>query len=169
MPKCTGAWRLKEVTKAAGRTRIFPLSYGQKRLLWLHRLGEIGPAYHVMLGLRFAHGVVPAALVKSLDGLARRHEVLRARYVWSASGDAHQVVTDDFQIPLSWRTRQATSGWRSAVSPEALEPFDLAAAPPVRAVVARCTDGSDVLLIVMHHIMVDGQTLRILARDFTAI
>src|SRR5581483_3119599 len=42
----------------------------------------------------------------------------------------------------------------------AVRPFDLAAQPPIRATVFELGDGLSVLLILLHHIATDGQSLR---------
>jgi hypothetical protein len=52
-----------------------------------------------------------------------------------------------------------------AILAERAQPFDLAAAPPIRARVLRLQEGFHVLLITGHHIAVDGWSFDVIARD----
>ncbi|MGH9213670.1 MAG: amino acid adenylation domain-containing protein [Acidimicrobiales bacterium] len=147
----------------------YPLSLGQERLLWLHEVDAGSPAYHLTLGLRFERGADHSALVRALGALVSRHQALRTRYGRSDSGAAYQVPVEGFVVPLALDQESEHRGWASVVTDHVERPFDLTAAPPVRGIVVRCVDGADVLLLVMHHILGDGHSLRILAHDFIAV
>lgn len=143
---------------------MIPLSLGQERF-WL--LQEIEPAdvgYNMPFALRFPDGVDDAALDEALRLLVRRHPAFQSRFVSDGDGVPRCVYAEAFKIPL-YRAVAASRDWRAAVSKEAQRPFDLSAAPPIRGYVVGCVDGSDVLCLVIHHILVDGRSMRILIRD----
>ena len=141
-----------------------PLSFGEERLWWLQQLDADSVAYNIVLALRFPAGVVRPALVAALARLVQRHEVLRTRYVPDASGTPHRVVVASFAPPCTWSSTPAGGRWQDAV-PDAARPFDLAVAPPVRVTVV----DDEVVVLVMHHIVVDGRSLPILQRDLAAL
>lgn len=142
----------------------YPLSLAQKRLLWLHRFDPADPAYHVTLAFRFREDPVMAPLRRSLDRLVERHEILRTGYRWDEDGEPRQIPDDAFRIPLSIEVESASAGWEQLVRRAIELPFDMGA-PPVRGVVIRRVDGGDLLVLVMHHIAVDGWSLQGLSRD----
>jgi amino acid adenylation domain-containing protein len=118
--------------------------------------------------LHFHRGADRTALVEALAALAARHDVLRLRYEEDSAGVPRQVWCEEFQIPLEW-TQSETDDWRPAADPFLSRPFDLAAAPPVRALGIECGDGSTVLVLALHHIACDGRSRDILGRDLTAL
>jgi amino acid adenylation domain-containing protein len=146
-----------------------PLSFGQERLLWLHEAEDRTAAYHLTVCLRFANRIVEPVLTRALARLVDRHDVLRCRYVQSADGGARQQPVAGFTVPLAWLPEPASGGWSAAVESDVEQPFDLADAPPVRGAVVRCRDGSDVLVLTMHHILSDGRSLQVIADDLTAL
>jgi amino acid adenylation domain-containing protein len=144
--------------------RECPLSLAQKRLLWLHRLDPANPAYHVTLALRFHDGLAIAPLRRALDQLVERHEMLRTGFRWVGDGEPAQIPLDSFSIPLRVEVESAPGDWERLVRPAIELPFDMAA-PPVRGMVVRQIDGAALLVLVLHHIAVDGWSLQGLSRD----
>ncbi|HEV3052104.1 MAG TPA: amino acid adenylation domain-containing protein, partial [Longimicrobium sp.] len=79
---------LAEVLGGAGRAELppiervdrgarLPLSFAQQRLWFLEQMGDLGGAYHVPQRLRLKGELDREALVRTLDRLVARHEVLR--------------------------------------------------------------------------------------------
>lgn len=151
------------------RSAASPLSPGEERLWWLQQLDPRSNAYNLRLVLRFQEPVDAAALQAALDRLVERHAALRTRFPTTDDATPHRQVVEGSSVPL--RLHAATSGerWQDVAHTLATTPFDLAAAPPLRAVCCRLSDGSDVLLLVMHHIVVDGWSLRLIQRDLSAL
>jgi amino acid adenylation domain-containing protein len=146
----------------------FPLSYGQERLLWLHERSGGETAYHLPVVLRFADRVDVGWLRDTLDRLVARHDLLRCRFTRLAGGEPAQLPVAGFTIPVDWHTESAERPWEAIVAAEVARPFDLAAAPPVRAVVVHCRRSHDVLALITHHIVSDGRSLQVLADDLIA-
>jgi amino acid adenylation domain-containing protein len=144
------------------------VSHGQERLWRSHELDPTSVGYHLVLPMRFRTRVQPPVLAEALARVVERHEAFRLRYQANPAGAVEQVSVPGFAVPVSWK-RAPAAGWRAAVREVAAASFDLAAAPPVRAAIVACQDGSEVLALVMHHIMSDGRSLQILARDFPAL
>jgi amino acid adenylation domain-containing protein len=121
------------------------------------------------LVLRFGGGARDAALARALRRLVARHPVLSWRFVENESGTPTAEPVNGFGISLSRVALATDRDWREVASELATRPFDLVLAPPVRGVLIRRADGSDMLCVVMHHILVDGRSLRILAHDLSSL
>jgi amino acid adenylation domain-containing protein len=128
-----------------------------------------GNAYHLFLPLRFPQGIDRPALEQALNCLVSRHPMLSVRFRRDPSGEARQVITERFRIPVEEIAVGRSTDWEQAARPVAAVPFDLFAAPAVRAVIVRGGDGVDVLVLALHHSIGDGRSVRILSRDLSAL
>ncbi|WP_409496867.1 non-ribosomal peptide synthetase [Amycolatopsis sp. cmx-11-12] len=147
----------------------FPLSPGQERLWLMHHLAPSSGAYHVVLPLAFRSAVNERALRAALLLLIERHPQLCVTYHGpDDQGAVHQVVREPFDIPLE-TVGQAADGWGPVARTAVAELFNLSSAPPLRGVLVRGGPGPDVLLLVMHHLLVDGMSLSIMERDLAAL
>jgi amino acid adenylation domain-containing protein len=162
------------------------LSFAQERLWFLDQLEPGNAAYNQPAALRLTGPLDAAALAASLGAIRRRHEALRTRFVVRAgdvvavaappmqpSGEPNLPLIDLCALPAARRPAQAD---RLAAA-EAARPFDLAAGPPLRAVLLRLAGGAALtpragehrLLLTIHHIATDGRSLEILARELAAL
>ncbi|MFC9253894.1 amino acid adenylation domain-containing protein [Amycolatopsis thailandensis] len=146
------------------------LSLGQERLWLLQQLDRTSAAYNIPIVFRFHDGVDFEALDRALGALVDRHPVLRWRFVVDGSGTPTAVPAPDFRIPVARRTAgPGEHEWQKHTADLVSEPFDLAAAPPIRAMVVECADGSAVLCLVNHHIITDGRSIQIVTEDVVTL
>jgi amino acid adenylation domain-containing protein len=148
------------------------LSFAQQRLWFIDQLSPGGFAYNITGGLRIEGPLDVSALERALDGLVRRHEPLRTVFV-AVDGQPMQVVNSagDFRLPvLDLQDVPAESrdreGERRMVE-EGRRPFDLRRGPLFRAHLYRLAGQEHVLQLTMHHIVADGWSLGVLAKDLT--
>ncbi|MFF4764683.1 amino acid adenylation domain-containing protein, partial [Streptomyces sp. NPDC001292] len=160
---------------ARERPETLPLSFGQQRMWFLNQLDETGAeaAYNVPLALRLSGEPDVEALEAALGDVAARHETLRTVYP-STDGSARQQLVD---TPPPLHVREVTpADLADAMAAVASQGFDLACELPWRTellivsrdVIADSSDASDaeyVLMLVAHHIAVDGWSMGVLARD----
>ncbi|MFE3502639.1 amino acid adenylation domain-containing protein [Kitasatospora sp. NPDC059160] len=153
--------------RRAERPAAVPLSYAQERLWFLDRMDPDGNAYTVPVALHLFGALDPAALEQALHQLAARHEILRTRFAEGADSAPAQVIEPTGSLPLV----QVDAGdWDdvdlvAALHQEASRPFDLAHGPLARAHLFRLDPQQHVLLLSMHHIVTDGWSYRIVARE----
>ncbi|WP_432828481.1 amino acid adenylation domain-containing protein [Dactylosporangium sp. CA-092794] len=162
----TGGGPARLPLTAAALPERLPLSYAQRRLWFLD--GVTGPAatYHVPLSFRFTEPVDADALRAACADLAQRHDVLRTVYR-SADGEPYQVMLDGRDVAFAVRRCDpAEAGARLAAA--ARQPFDLAVEPPFRVTLLDLGDGGSMLLVLLHHIATDGQSVRPLVADLAA-
>ncbi|MGW3962983.1 amino acid adenylation domain-containing protein [Amycolatopsis sp. NPDC005003] len=166
--------RLARVLEEAGRGQLaltagtrperLPLSPGQLRLWFLHRMRPGSAAYHLPVVLEIDGSTDPAALAAALGDVVERHEVLRTRYA-AEGAEPHQEVLPAAEVP--WEVTETTERDLPHVVDDLVRrPFDLAEGLPIRAALLSTADTENrVLVLVLHHIAVDGWSLGVLLRD----
>jgi amino acid adenylation domain-containing protein/non-ribosomal peptide synthase protein (TIGR01720 family) len=151
------------------RSEPLPLSFAQQRLWFLNQLEGNSATYNVPVALELTGELNIAALQSAINELAERHESLRTSFAtWQ--GTPTQVVHAASSVPLDLID---LTGAQDDVVQERLEdlvqqPFDLQSDQLVRVHVLRTSEHSCRLLLVMHHIVSDGWSLGILARELAA-
>ena len=150
--------------------RLFPLSYPQ-RMFWLLEKLEPGvPAYNLLRAFRMEGQLDVDALQKAFDFLLRRHDVLRT-YFGECDGELNQYVRDDVGIDLvrhdlsSLPPSKSETGILTIASEQAQRPFDLEQPPLFRLSLVHLSPEKHVLILVTHHIIVDGWSMSILFKE----
>ncbi|MFD0265490.1 non-ribosomal peptide synthase/polyketide synthase, partial [Streptomyces sp. NPDC127106] len=153
------------LTARPARPERVPLSYAQRRLWFLHRMEGPAATYNMPLALRLTGALDRAALRDALADVVARHESLRTVFP-AAGGVPHQHVraADEARpgLPVTGTDAAALPGLLAAA---ARRGFDLATEPPLRAELFALAPGDHVLLVVLHHIAGDGQSMGPLSRD----
>jgi amino acid adenylation domain-containing protein len=155
------------------------LSFAQERLWFIEQLEPGGATYNEPRALRLAGRLDVAALAASLGQIRRRHEVLRTRFAAPPGTGvpvAVAVASPAWQVlPLpvvDLAALPAASGETAAarlVTEEARRPFDLGRGPLIRAALLRLAPERHVLLLNLHHMVSDGGSLEILARELAVL
>ncbi|MEU9077360.1 amino acid adenylation domain-containing protein [Kitasatospora sp. NPDC048538] len=154
-----------------GRERPLPLSYGQQRLWFLYDYESQGTEYNSPLGLRLTGPLDVAALGRAVDALVERHEILRTTFA-TEDGRGVQVVHDPAPRPLR-RTDLGQEGGAEGL--DALlrtglsRSFDLRGGPLLRPWLIRLGDEEHLLVLDMHHVVTDGWSKEVMARELVAL
>lgn len=151
-----------------------PLSYEQEGI-WLGSRFATGPAdFHNISALRLVGDLDVPRLEAALTAVAARHDILRTIFSKDDSPPGQRVIPVS---PLRLEMADAPDGgalvWKSAACESFLRriaapPFDLAAAPPWRTQLIRLDAREHVLVVVFHHILIDGLSAAIFQRDLAA-
>ncbi|MFK3721581.1 non-ribosomal peptide synthase/polyketide synthase [Pseudomonas fulva] len=104
-----------------------------------------------------------AALEKALQALVHHHDALRLRF--SEGEQEWQACHGDSAQALLWQREVTDAQALTALCDDAQRSLDLTDGPLLRAVLATLADGSQRLLLVIHHLVVDGVSWRILFED----
>lgn len=124
-------------------------------------------AYNVPIAFRLS-GPLRVDLVRAaLDLVVLRHESLRTAFRADEDGVPHQEVLppDGVDVPLhDVADRDAAA---KLVEDVARTPFDLAGGRPIRAAVVRVADNDHLFVVVLHHIVGDGWSLRVLVEELS--
>jgi amino acid adenylation domain-containing protein/non-ribosomal peptide synthase protein (TIGR01720 family) len=110
------------------------------------------------------------ALQLAVQQLLVRHEVLRLRFVQGAGGwsQRYASVEEAGQVPVLWEEDLADSADMEAAIQRAQRSLDLSAGPLLRVLHARLASGGERLLLVVHHLAVDGVSWQVLLEDLMA-
>ncbi|MEV1085171.1 amino acid adenylation domain-containing protein [Streptomyces sp. NPDC050211] len=148
---------------------MIPLSFAQRRLWFVDRFEGPSPTYNGAFALRLTGELNVAALRAALRDVIDRHEVLRTVIVEGDDGVPHQQVLASGRQPFALPVVEVAGEDEraAAVDQAATETFDLAADMPIRARLVRCGPGDHTLVVVAHHIAVDGESFGPLFRDIT--
>ncbi len=151
-----------------------PLSFGQRRLWFLHHLAPASPVYNLPFAVRMDGALDVSALAAALSEIVRRHEVLRTAIV-TRRGEAVQEMAPAAPVPLPAADlsalptgRRAPEAWRLAGA-TACRPFDLTRPPLLRALLLRLEPDVHRLLLDLHHIAADGWSGAVLVREAGAL
>ncbi|WP_214318588.1 non-ribosomal peptide synthetase [Nonomuraea sediminis] len=150
-----------------------PLSYGQERLWFLQRLDPADASYNMYMVQRLRGELSIGDLAGALTTVAARHPMLRARFP-AVEGSPVQVVepalkldpvlVDLADLPASEREARATT----LVAELTNAPFDLATGPLVRVHLITLSATDHVLCLVLHHLVADGWSLKIIFSELVA-
>jgi amino acid adenylation domain-containing protein len=165
-------WGLHRASLVARRDPAadVPLTFDQERLWFLHRLGQGGTAYNIGVGMRLQGGLDAVALERALGEVVRRHEALRTVFR-ETDGVPLQVVLPfaGFALPgedlsgLAPEAREAELRRQSAAVSNTA--FDLQEGPLFAAKLLRLEPGDHALLLCVHHIVSDGDSLRVILHE----
>ncbi|MFC6016164.1 amino acid adenylation domain-containing protein [Plantactinospora solaniradicis] len=155
------------------REGALPLSFAQQRMWFLNQLEPDSAEYNEPLALRISGPLDLVALRAALDAIVERHEVLRTRLVGDAEGRAYQVIDPFTGSGLVVTDLSGTGNplgtARDWVAADAVEPFDLATGPLLRARLLRLIPEDHVLSLCSHHIVADEWSVGLLRHELTAL
>ncbi|MGA4363393.1 non-ribosomal peptide synthase/polyketide synthase [Ralstonia nicotianae] len=161
---------LQPVLTALPRPDTLPLSFAQQRLWFLHRFEGPSASYNIPSCWRLHGAIDCAALEAALADLAERHESLRTVFPETASGPCQRILDGVDARPALERVRLDDRPEPEAALQDALREavrygFDLATQLPLRATLFTLGPDTHVLLLLLHHIAADGESVTPLMAD----
>ncbi|MGH3165972.1 MAG: condensation domain-containing protein, partial [Trebonia sp.] len=145
---------------------VFPLSFAQHRLLFLHAMDPTGFAHSVSRVYQVDGPLDPAALQRAIDLLVDRHEPLRTTFPARAPVAAGQRIAAHYPVRL---THADLSGRPdevpAAVSRIQREPFQPSTGPLLRASLLRTNQDRHLLVLSMHLLAADGWGWQVFCGD----
>ncbi|MFI6876342.1 amino acid adenylation domain-containing protein [Streptomyces sp. NPDC050400] len=154
--------------RVMSRPERMPLSFAQRRLWFVEQLEtSVGhaSAYHIPSAFSLTGELDLNALHAAFDDVLTRHESLRTAF--PVDGDEPWQRVLDPGNPVLTTVDSSESELADALRSEVERPFELASAPPVRAVLFRLGPNRHVLLVILHHIATDHWSMRPLLRDLS--
>jgi amino acid adenylation domain-containing protein len=162
--------RLTEVDVTSEEVFVFPLSFAQQRLWFLHQMDPLSAAYNMPVAFRFSGQLDVEALQWALTEIVRRHEILRTTFdvldqqpvqLIASTGNLTLALTDLSSLPAPESEAEAAR----LANRETERPFDLVRGPLIRAVLMRLWFNEHLLLLTMHHIVSDGWSQALLLSE----
>ncbi len=169
---------LVELTQPLPRPERIPLSSSQERMWILDRVEETrSPIYVIPLVLRLRGPLDERALRAALGTIVARHEALRTSFPTMGELPVQQLSPDlvidlpraePLELPAGLSEQEQLEGLQRAVGLEVSRPFDLARGPVLRLRLFRLSELDHVVVLTMHHIVSDGWSIGVLARELSA-
>ncbi|BCL80832.1 hypothetical protein ccbrp13_32970 [Ktedonobacteria bacterium brp13] len=156
------------------RTDRLPLSFAQQRLWLLCLLEPENRAYIIPAAQRLRGVLDRVALEQSIAMLVQRHETLRTTFS-TRSGEPVQIIhpAGEVSLPLldlsglAQDRREAEA--RRLATQEAQRAFHLEQGPLLRCSLLCLDDREHILLLVMHHIVLDGWSSNIFQHELAIL
>lgn len=142
------------------------LSAQQARVFFLQRLAPANTAYNLPEIYRVSGHLDCVRLEEACRALIARHESLRTSF-HDRNGTPVQRVHPAVSFEIA--VRQAEGGDPAAAIRQFVRPFELDRAPLLRVAVVKTSDCDALLMLDVHHIVADGLSRDILARELRSL
>ena len=158
----------------ANRDEPLPLSFAQRRLWFIDQLEPGNNRYNIPRMVRLRGVLDVDAMQKAVDEILRRHEVMRTTFaihegqpvqMIRPSGEIPIHLVDLSGLPLGQREKE----WQRLAEEESKSRFDLASGPLWRMTLLRLGENDHVLVMVMHHIIVERWSQGLLWSELGAL
>jgi hypothetical protein len=135
-----------------------------RKLTPSERLFSWSPFSTVTVVVRILGRVSDETLRQAVSKVQLRHSNLRFRIVENERGDPWFAADAANESLIQVMSRLSDDHWISVVQDAATVPYEFGKRPPIRFILVRSPETSD-LIISCHHIICDGLSLAYLARD----
>ncbi|MEP6804173.1 MAG: amino acid adenylation domain-containing protein [Flavobacterium sp.] len=171
--KYTHSDKNNEIESVAESTN-YELSDTQRRLWVLSQFENASNAYNMPSHI-FMDGIYdPVKFGSAIAAVLERHEILRTVFRNNENGEIRQWILplEDLGFQLEYinfsAKDQPVEKAQKHIDKDSFEPFDLENGPLVRASLLQVSANTFIFYYNMHHIISDGWSLDILARDVMA-
>jgi amino acid adenylation domain-containing protein/non-ribosomal peptide synthase protein (TIGR01720 family) len=151
-----------------------PLSFAQQRFWFSHEFAPDAVEYNICHGVRLRGELDVEALTAACRGLVARHEPLRTMFT-AVDGRPTAVIMSEVDLPvaaadlLELEEGERAEGLDRLLRQEANRPFDLRRGPLFRMLLVRQDIHDHVLVLSMHHAVIDGWSMGVLADELGAL
>jgi amino acid adenylation domain-containing protein len=157
----------------AEKKEYYPLSSAQKRLYIINQIECRSTAYNMTGVWRLQGNVDSKGIGKIFFSIIDKHETLRTSLFMLRGTPVqkiHETITPELELH---DIRQEKISEKTAVIRRIIggfvRPFDLSRPPLIRIGLIQAEDNEYILMLDMHHIISDGTSLGILAKEFMAL
>lgn len=145
----------------------YPASSLQVGIIYHCMLEEDPTLYHDLVSARIRGRLDVAALQEALDGLIAREDILRTSFDLSNFQEPMQLVRVSMAVPVllvssPYNGMDAVRAWWEQAWRDR---FDLDEGPLLRCSVITCPDGSYILALSAHHVILDGWSFSVLSAE----
>ncbi|PWK84984.1 amino acid adenylation domain-containing protein [Lentzea atacamensis] len=147
-----------------------PATRGQQQIWFSDQLAPGATFNTVPVHVEITGALDTGALTAALMAVVHRHEPLRTTYRLDGT-ELVAVVAPDPQVTINaWDLRELLPAERTAraealVANELARPIDISSGAPLRAVLLRLDDDSHQLVLLVHHIAVDGASVAVIQEE----
>lgn len=148
--------------------KSYPISAAQKRIWLANKLNPDPTVYNLSDRLSLPKTTNVEHFKQAIKATIQRHEILRTVFMEEQAGIVRQVILDHSkvktEIPVE-TFRGNSEQLEQLLRNEARKPFDLENGPLLRTGILTMENGDYLFYYNMHHIISDGWSKEIMARD----
>ncbi|MFP5264068.1 MAG: amino acid adenylation domain-containing protein [Blastocatellia bacterium] len=150
-----------------------PVSFAQQRLWFIDQLDPGTPAFNIPAAVRIRGPLDVKVLERCFAEIVKRHETLRTSF-GSEDGTPVQIIAEhaEFSVPVvdlrGLPADQRMNTVQRHITRDCQRSFDLKRCPLMRATLARMEQDDQVLILMMHHIIGDVWSVRVVMRELAA-
>ena len=149
----------------AGKREFYPTSSAQKRIYYSSiAAGQDSILYNISGGIVLDKKPNIQKLTESFNKIIKDNESLRTCFE-VIDGEIVQKIQEQVDFKIEFENEKNSS--LEEISKKFIKPFDLSKAPLIRAKLVTLKNNKTVLLMDMHHIISDGETIRIIAKEIS--
>ncbi|WP_167376273.1 non-ribosomal peptide synthetase [Xenorhabdus vietnamensis] len=147
----------------------YPLSFAQERMLFIEQFEQGTYAYHIPYLVQLNNDACLPLLETAINRLVERHSVMKMVYPNNDAGQIHQrMLNRDLVIESRVLAYEDTDTFLDTVSVDITTPFNLTTEPSLRLCHYQVAD-KHYLLMLWHHIAIDGWSIDIFLGELTEI
>lgn len=153
----------------------YPASAGQRRLWVLSQITGNTAVYNMPSQITLKGTYDVACFSKAIEAAIDRHEALRTVFKVNDEGEVRQVIKTTKELGFAVNYIDYSSDLHQDenvalyIKEDSYAPFDLKNGPLVRVSILQLSDTDYVFYYNMHHIICDGSSMDILAKDVFAL
>jgi fengycin family lipopeptide synthetase D len=164
------------------KKEYYQLSPSQKRLYMIRQLNPESTAYNGQWSVTLEGQIHKGRIGETIKKLISWHESLRTSFKM-VNGQLLQKIHDEVEFEIEYQNteskaqsaerkkgRHAPCAMRHASTKKNfIRPFDLSQAPLLRVGLVKLEDLKHILMMDMHHIIIDGTSVDILTQEFVSL
>ncbi|MEC5144140.1 polyketide synthase [Chitinophaga sp. 212800010-3] len=143
----------------------YELSSAQKRLYFLQKANPDSISYNEQIVISIRGSITPPDIKYALQQLSARHEAIRTCFI-ELDGIPYQVVKDMVDIEVVYRNSREDV---HQCLQEFIRPFNLQHAPFLRMLVLTSKSGETIIMLDLHHLIIDGISFNIFKRELLSL
>jgi amino acid adenylation domain-containing protein len=159
----------KSHIESMGNNRL-PLTEGQKGLWFLHQLEPLSDRYHMPLTFKVSQSISSVELEQILNIFVQRHAILGSTFHQSAAGQYRQInAVQTISLDVLDISELHAQDLLKKVRELSSQPFILDQGPLLRTFLLKRAGKDNILLLVFHHLVFDGASLKIMFDELEII
>jgi len=140
----------------------------QKGMLFQNLIAPDDYRNHEQLQLTFTNLLDEENVLSAVQKLTARHDALRTTFLWDEDEEAVRVVNKSYSVECC-TVEICTKQLKSYVDEQRELKFNLEKSPPIRWCHLKCDNSRSIILITLHHILMDGASYEVLLSELLSL
>jgi amino acid adenylation domain-containing protein len=145
---------------------FYPLSSAQKRLWLMHQMNSENVAYHIPMMFEIKGDLDVVKLEKTFRYIIKKHESLRTFFEEDSKGNPVQIIKEFYEDLFKLNYKDNIEDINEEIRKTINLTFNITKDLLFRGNLFKISEEKYLLLIVMHHIVSDGWSIEVFAKDF---